>query len=121
MVKEFVEETEQPRPVFFDNRGEDGEGFERAVEVAASLLRLLVGKGVPITFSTWENHLDSVAGDRKMEEGLRLLALISPTNGSTTNGFDQWCDDTIKEGGGIYLQGEVPTTPALPPCEVVRT
>ena len=35
--------------------------------------------------------------------------------------FDQWCDDTIKEGGGIYLQGEVPTTPALPPCEVVRT
>ncbi len=119
MVKEFVEETEQPRPVFFDNRGQEGEGFEKAVEVAASLLRLLVGGGVPITFSTWENHLESSAGDRKMEEGLRLLALISPSTGSTTDGFDQWRNDTLKEGGGIFLQGEVSSTPALPPCEVV--
>jgi len=120
MVKEFVEETEQPRPVFFDNRGKDGEGFEQAVEVAASLLRLLVGRGVPITFSTWENHIESSAVDRKMEEGLRLLALVAPSSGSTTDGFDKWCNDTIKEGGGIFLQGEVLSTPALPPCEVVH-
>lgn len=121
MVKEFVEETEEPRPVFFDNRGKEGDAFERAVEVAASLLRLLVGRGVPITFSTWENHIEATTTDRKMEEGLRLLALISPSNGSTTQGFDQWCNNAIKEGGGIYLQGEVPNTPALPPCEVVQT
>jgi len=119
MVKEFVEETEQPRPVFFDNRGKEGEGFEQAVEVAASLLRLLVGRGVPITFSTWENHIVSGAGDRKLDEGLRLLALMAPSSGSTTEGFDKWRDDTIKEGGGIFLQGEVSSTPALPPCEVV--
>ncbi len=120
MVKEFVEETEQPRPIFFDNRGEEGEEFERAVEVAASLLRLLVERGVPITFSTWEKHIESCSGDRKMEEGLRLLALVSPSTGSNTKGFDQWCNDTQREGGGIFLQGEISDTPALPPCEVVR-
>jgi len=119
MVKEFVEETEQPRPIFFDNRGEEGEGFEQAVEVAASLLRLLANRGVPVTFSTWENYVQTIAGDRKMEEGLRLLALIAPSSGSITDGFEKWRSDTIKEGGGIFLQGEGLSTPSLPPCEVV--
>lgn len=120
MVKEFVEEIEQPRPLFFDNRGEEGEGFEQAVEMAASLLRLLASRGVAVTFATWENHIESAAGDRKMEASLRLLALISPSRGSSTEGFEQWRSDTLREGGGIYLQGEASPPSALPPCKVVR-
>jgi len=120
MVKEFVEEIEQPRPLFFDNRGEEGEGFEQAVEIAASLLRWLASRGVPVSFATWEDHNESVAGKSQLEASLRLLALISPSHGSSTKGFEQWRSEALREGGGIYLQGAASPPTSLPPCEVVR-
>lgn len=119
MVKEFVEEVEYPRPVFFDNRGSEGARFEQAVEVAASLLRHLVHQGAAVTFATWEDHFQPMAGAEEIKSALRHLALISPAKNTIGEGFDSWRSRTIREGGGIFLQGEVPP-PSLPPCEVVR-
>ena len=123
MVKEFVEEIEQPRPLFFDNRGEEGESFEMAVEVAASLLRSLSSLGVPVSLATWEDHIESVADQSQLEAGLRMLALVAPFSGSIKTGkagFEQWRSETLKEGGGIYLHGAGVTPTSLPPCEVVK-
>ena len=119
MVKEFVEEIEYPRPFFFDNRGKEGGRFEQAVEAAASLLRLLVSNGVAVTFATWEGHFQPTASAEEMKSALRHLALISLSKKMTGKGFDNWRTRTIKEGGGIFLQGELPPPPSLPSCEVV--
>lgn len=120
MVKEFVEEIEYPRPIFFDNRGNEGQNFEQAVEFAASLLRLLIHHGVAVTFATWEHHFQPMAGAEEMKSALGHLALLSPSRKMTGEGFDNWRSRTIKEGAGIYLQGEASPPPSLPPCEVVR-
>jgi len=120
MVKEFVEEIEQPRPLFFDNRGREGEDFEAAVEVAATLVRELVGLGVPVSFSTWEEHVGAGAGESHLEASLRLLALISPSPACNTQGFEKWQKEVVREGGGIYLHGAAVTPASLPPCQVVR-
>lgn len=119
MLKEFVEEMEYPRPIFFDNRGEEGERFEQAVEVAASLLRLLVHNGVAVTFATWGAHFKSIATAEEMKAALRHLALISPSRRMIGDGFERWRSQAVREGGGIFLQGEA-YPPSLPPCEVVR-
>ncbi|TAK04528.1 DUF58 domain-containing protein [bacterium] len=120
MVKEFVEEIEYPRPIFFDNRGKEGRIFEEAVEAAASLLRLLVSNGVAVTFATWEGHFQTTASAEEMKSALRHLALISPSKKMTGEGFDNWRALTIKEGGGIFLQGEVLPPSSLPSCEVIQ-
>ena len=120
MVKEFVEEVEYPRPIFFDNRGNEGERFEQAVETAASLLRLMINNGVAVTFATWEGHFQPTAGSEEMISALRHLALISPSAKAIGDGFDSWRSRTMREGGGIFLQGELPPPPSLPQCEVVR-
>jgi uncharacterized protein (DUF58 family) len=120
MVKEFAEEIEQPRALFFDNRGVGGERFEQAVEVAASLLRLLASHGTAVTFATWEEHVEPVPGKQEMKASLRQLALISPAHGPTQRGFEKWCTEVTREGGGIFLQGESPLPSSLPPCEVVQ-
>lgn len=120
MAKEFVEEVEYPRPIFFDNRGSDGERFEQAVETAASLLRLMVKNGVAVTFATWEDHFQPLASSEEMTSALRHLALISPSRKAIGDGFDSWRSWAAREGGGIFLQGELPPPPSLPLCEVVR-
>ncbi len=120
MVKEFAEEIEQPRALFFDNRGVDGERFEQAVEVAASLLRLLASHGTAVTFATWEEHVEPAAGKQEIKVSLRKLALIAPSHSLTQGGFEKWCTDVTREGGGIFLQGEAPLPSSLPPCEVVQ-
>lgn len=120
MVKEFVEEVEYPRPLFFDNRGNEGARFEQAVETAASLLRLLVQNGVAVTFATWEDHFQPLASAEEMKSALRHLALLAPSEKTTGQGFDSWRSQTMKEGGGIFIQGDLPLPPSLPPCEVVR-
>ena len=120
MVKEFVEEIEYPRPIFFDNRGNEGERFEQAVEVAASLLRHLVHSGVAVTFATWDNHFRPMASVEEMKSALRHLALISPTKKTIGEGFESWRSRTIKEGGGVFLRGEALPPSTLPPCEVVQ-
>ena len=120
MVKEFVEEVDYPRPIFFDDRGNEGERFEQAVEAAASLLRLLVGHGLAVTFATWNIHFQPMAGAEEIKSTLRHLALLSPSKKMIGEGFDSWRDLTIREGRGIFLQGEAPPPPLLPPCEVVQ-
>ena len=120
MVKEFVEEIDYPRPVFFDNRGSPGEKFEQAVEAAASLLRLLAQNGVAVTFATWEEHFQPAAGAEEMKSALRHLALVGPAEKASGLGFDAWRSRTMKEGGGIFIEGEAAAPPSLPPCEVVR-
>lgn len=120
MLKEFVEEIEYPRPIFFDNRGEKGERFEQAVEVAATLLRLMVNNGIAVTFATWEEHFQPMASAEEMKSALCHLALISPSRRMSGEGFDSWCSQSIREGGGIFLHGEASPPPSLPPCEVVR-
>jgi uncharacterized protein (DUF58 family) len=119
MVKEFVEEIVYPRLLFFDTRGEEGNQFEQAVEVAASLLRLLIANGVVVTFFTWEEGFQPVASSEEMKVVLRHLALISPSRGILRDGFDKWRAQAIREGGGIFLQGGVAPPSALPPCEIV--
>jgi len=120
MVKEFVEELELPLPLFFDNRGKEGGRFEQAVEVAASFLRVLVHHGVAVTFSTWEEHFQPMASDKEMKAALRYLALISPSQRVSGDGFEKWRTQTLREGGGIFLQGEASPPSSLPPCEVVQ-
>lgn len=120
MMKEFAEEIEPPRAIFFDNRGADGERFEQAVELAASLLRSLMRQGAPMTFATWEENLEPTAGKRELSASLRRLALISPSRGLTREGFEKWCASVTREGGGIFLQGESSLPSPLPPCEVVQ-
>ena len=120
MVKEFVEEIEYPRPLFFDNRGNEGKKFEQAVEAAASLLRLLLSRGMAVTFATWDIYFQPMASAEEMKSALRHLALISPSKKMIGEGFDGWRALTIKEGGGIFLQGELPPPPSLPPCEVLK-
>lgn len=120
MVKEFVEEIVHPRPLFFDSRGEEGNRFEQVVEVAASLLRLLVINGVAVTFFTWEECFQPTASAEEMKAALRHLALISPSRGVIRDGFEKWRAQAIREGGGIFLQGEASPPSSLPPCEVLQ-
>jgi uncharacterized protein (DUF58 family) len=120
MLKEFVEQVDDPRPIFFDNRGEEGERFEQAVEAAASLLRLLVNHGVSVTFATWEKHFQPMGNGKEIKSALRHLALISPSKITSRDGFEKWRSQTIREGGGIFLQLEATLLPSLPPCELVR-
>ncbi|MFQ5903305.1 MAG: DUF58 domain-containing protein [Candidatus Binatia bacterium] len=120
MVKEFVEKIERPRAIFLDNRGEEGEKFEQAVEVAASLLRLLVNNGVAVTFATWNEHFQPMASAEEMKAALHHLALISPSRRMVGDGFVRWRAQAIRERGGIFLQGEASPPSSLPPCEVVR-
>lgn len=121
MVKEFVEEIEYPRPVFFDNRGNEGERFEHAVEIAASLLRLLIDNRVPVTFATWEDHFQATASAEEMKSALRHLALVRPSHKTDREGFEIWRCQTVREGGGIFIEGDAAPPLSLPPCQVVRT
>ena len=120
MLKEFVEHVDYPKPIFFDNRGEQGEKFEQAVETTASLLRLLINHGVTVTFATWEKHFQPMGSGEEIKSALRHLALISPSERTVGDGFEQWRSQTIREGGGIFLQLEASPPPSLPPCELVR-
>jgi uncharacterized protein (DUF58 family) len=120
MIKEFAQEIAHPRPFFFDSRGEGGNQFEQAVEIAASLLRFLVTSGAAVTFSTWEEHFQPMARAEEMRAALRHLALISPSRGVIRAGFEQWRAQTIREGGGIFLRGEASPPSSLPPCEVLQ-
>lgn len=120
MVKEFAEEIEHPRALFFDNRGVDGDRFEEAVELAASLLRLLASHRTVVTLATWEEQTEPASSKQESKDSLRRLALISPSRGLTRRGFEKWCSDIAHEGGGIFLQGDFSLPSPLPPCEVVR-
>jgi len=120
MVKEFVEEQGQPRPLFFDNRGAAGEGFEQAVEAAASLLRMLVRNGVPVSFSTWEEHFQPAASAQELQAAMRHLALVSPFKGTGGKGFDSWRKQALERREGIFLQGSGPLPFSLPPCKIVQ-
>jgi len=120
MVKEFVEEINYPRPLFFDSRGSPGQRFEEAVETAASLLRLLIQSGVAVTFATWEEHFQPGASAEEMKSALHHLALLAPSKRAIGRGFEMWCARTIREGGGIFIQSDAGPPSSLPPCEVVR-
>lgn len=120
MVKEFIEEVEHPRPIFFDNRGTEGERFEVAVEMTASLLRFLFHRGVAVAFATWDGYFKPVARPEGLRAALQHLALLSACNGMKGNGFEAWCDQVRKEGRGIFIGGEAPPPSPLPPCEMVR-
>lgn len=121
MVREFVQEVEQPRALFFDNRAEAGERFERAIEIAASLIRWFSSQRIALTFSTWEAHFEPTASVEEMNGALRHLALISPSNGTGQNGgFEKWRLHALREGGGIFLRVDGSPLPSLPSCEVVQ-
>lgn len=121
MVREFVQEMEQPRALFFDNRADAGERFERAVEVAASLIRWFGSQRIALTFSTWETHFEPTAGIEEMNRALHHLALISPSNGASQNGgFEKWRLHTLRGGTGIFLRVDGAPLPSLPSCEVVE-
>lgn len=120
MLKEFAEQVDYPRPIFFDNRGEEGERFEQAVETVASLLLLLVNRGAAVTFATWEKHFQPMGSNEELKSALRHLALVSPSRAPAGGGFETWRSQTVREGGGIFLLLETSTPPSLPPCELVR-
>ncbi|MBI2088974.1 MAG: DUF58 domain-containing protein [Deltaproteobacteria bacterium] len=120
MVKEFLEEVEHPRLVFFDNRGVAGEKFEYGVEMAASLLRQLVGRGVPVSFATWDEYFQPTMRPEGLRSALRHLALLAPAPGIERAGFKAWCSQVGIEGQGIFIGGELSPPPSLPPCEVVQ-
>jgi uncharacterized protein (DUF58 family) len=121
MVREFVQDVEQPRALFFDNRAEAGERFERAVEVAASLIRWFSSQGVALTFSTWEMHFEPTASADEMNGALRHLALIFPSNETGQNGgFEEWRHHALRDGTGIFLRVDGSPLPTLPSCEVVQ-
>lgn len=121
MVREFAQEMEQPRALFFDNRAEAGARFERAVEVAASLVRWFSSHRIALTFSTWETHFEPTASVEEMNRTLRHLALISPSDGTGQNGgFETWRHQVLREGTGIFLRIDGSPLPSLPSCEVVQ-
>ncbi len=120
MLKEFFEPKDYPRPIFFDNRGVEGKKFEQAVELAANLLRLFISEGVAVSFATWESYFQPMAKAGGIKPALDHLALITPLEKFTSGGFETWRAQTIREGGGIFLQGGVPLPFSLPPCEIMR-
>jgi len=120
MVKEFVEELEHPRPVFFDHRGEEGETFEQAVELTATLLRALVRRGVIVTFGTWDEYFPRIATIDDMKSVLRHLALISPFRESHGAGFERWQKEAARLGGGVFVQAGLFSPPPTLTCAVVR-
>ena len=120
MVKEFFEEVEHPRPIFFDNRGMEEERFEYAVEVAASILRLLCGRGVAVAFATWDEYFDPISRPERLRAALRHLSLLAPSSGIQGEGFKAWRAQAQREGRGIFIGGEFSSLPSLPRCERVR-
>lgn len=116
MVKEFAEEIEQPRLIFFDHRGEQDEKFEEAVEIAANLARLLNRDGVPFVFATWDRYFHG----GELRPLLDHLALISPVRVAAGPGFEKWRLEASREGGGIFLSASGTPPQGLPPCELVR-
>lgn len=120
MVKEFLEEVEHPRLVFFDSRGAAGEKFEYGVELAASILRHLVRRGVPVAFATWNEYFQPTMRPEGLKPALRHLALLAPGRGTEGTGFKAWCTRAGVEGQGIFIGGEISPPPSLPACEVVR-
>jgi uncharacterized protein (DUF58 family) len=119
MVKEFVEELKQPRPLFFDSRGTPGEHFERLIESVATLLRLLTAKGISLNFATWEKYLGRIESAEEMKTALRHLALMAPGTDACGAGFETWRIDAHREGG-VFVEGELPPPASLPGCDVVR-
>jgi uncharacterized protein (DUF58 family) len=119
IVKELAEQRQDPRSLFFDNRGVEGDRFERAVEIAANLVRLLAQTGVPVSFSTWEEHFQPRGNSNEIKGALRHLALVTPTPGVRQTGFHAWCAQIARESGGVFLQVELPPPQALPRCEIV--
>jgi uncharacterized protein (DUF58 family) len=122
MVKEMAERNQQPRLLFFDNRGAEGDRFERAVEIAANLLRLLVKNGVPVSFATWEEQFQPATNGAQGKEigaALRHLGLITPTTGQRQNGFHAWCAQAARAEGGLFLQIELEPPRPLPRCEIL--
>ncbi len=120
MLKEFFEPKDYPRPIFFDNRGVEGDTFEQAVELAANLLRLFIGQGVAATFATWDAQFQPMVKVEDLRPALDHLALITPLKQLTSGGFENWRSQAIREGGGIFIQGGAPPPPSLPACEILR-
>ncbi|MBI2357909.1 MAG: DUF58 domain-containing protein [Deltaproteobacteria bacterium] len=120
MIREFLEEVEHPRLVFFDNRGVAGEKFECGVEVAASVLRELAGRGAAVSFATWDKYFQPTIRPEGLRSALRHLALLAPATGMEGAGFKSWRVQVRIEGQGILISGELSLPPSLPPCAMVR-
>lgn len=120
MIKEFFEPKDYPRPIFFDHRGAEGDKFEQAVEATANLLRLFMSQGVTVSFATWDAQFQPMATCEEMKPAMDYLALVVPLKKLTSSGFESWRSQTIREGGGIFVQGEAPLPLSLPACEILR-
>ncbi|MBI4526276.1 MAG: DUF58 domain-containing protein [Deltaproteobacteria bacterium] len=120
MLKEFFESKDYPRPVFFDNRGVEGDQFEHAVEAAASLLRLLIRQGIAITFATWDEEFHAMSTATEMRPALQHLALIRPVQTVAGSTFESWRSQALKQGGGVLIQGTAAFSVSLPPCKILR-
>ena len=119
MIKELAERLQHPLSFFFDNRGEEGERFEHAVESAANLLRWLAKNGRAVSFSTWEQHFESASSGRQMKAVMRHLALVAPAQGLSGRGYERWRAQARREHGGVFLRAGLPPPCPLPPCEIV--
>ncbi|HWP58798.1 MAG TPA: DUF58 domain-containing protein [Candidatus Acidoferrales bacterium] len=118
-VKEMAERQQVPCAIFFDNRGAAGERFERGVEIAASLLRALAKAGVPVSFSTWEEHFMPAGSGALLRAALRHLAVVTPSRAAREAGFKAWCAQSRRSEGGIFLKLGDETPSLLPPCRIV--
>ncbi len=120
MVKEFFEPKDYPKPIFFDNRGAEGQKFEHAVEGTANLLRVFVNQGLTVNFATWDAEFQPFSTSEEMKPAMDYLGLVAPLKRLASGGFESWRSQTIREGGGIFVCGAAPLPASLPACEILR-
>lgn len=121
MVTEHAQTLDRPVAVFFDSRGPAGEGFEAAVERAASLVwgASRDGRGVRL-FSWGRSFRDE--GLVAVRAALTFLAEVQPTSGERQPAgdreFREWRREVERYGGGVFVTAGKP--PDLPPGTILR-
>jgi uncharacterized protein (DUF58 family) len=121
MVTEHAQTLDRPVAVFFDSRGPAGEGFEAAVERAASLVWGTSRDGRGVRLFSWGRSFRE-EGPVAVRAALTFLAEVQPTSGERLPAgdreFREWRREVERYGGGVFVTAGEP--PDLPPGTILR-
>lgn len=113
IVQDQGQHLNRPVVVFLDTRGPAGESFEKAVGLAASLLREAVETGASAALYSYQRSF-ACSGRDSLRQALAFLAEVEPAGvGGDSESFDRWSREIGRGAGGVFVTaGEAPEVPA---------
>ncbi len=102
MVTENADALDRPLVVFFDSRGPEGEGFERAIERTAALVWQARREGRPLELHSWQETFLRCdhAGARA---ALGFLADVRARPAASEAPMATWRASAARAGGGLLV------------------